>query len=181
MQKVSQIHGYDVNWKSSHTCAQLITHIIDHCNLSGRIIDQVSHNYTRVAEPTVLSSRLSNDRLFEKLFMAILFILWVFARNLLKGNRRRNTFCILCWYLVWGSNPDFTSNQPTHYLLDYGDFTAKLVGEYNLLCFRINSCWDEASLHYVLICTFIESIFGWEQYFVFRHNNICDSAYSVFI
>ena len=35
----------------------------------------------------------SNDR-FEKLFMAILFTLKVFARNLLRGNRRRNTFRI---------------------------------------------------------------------------------------
>ena len=31
---------------------------------------------------------------FAKLFMAILFILKVFARNLLRGNRRRNTFRI---------------------------------------------------------------------------------------
>ena len=23
---------------------------------------------------------------------------------------------------VWGSNPGFSSNKPTHYLLDYGDF-----------------------------------------------------------
>ena len=34
---------------------------------------------------------------FEQLFMAILFLftLRVFARNLLRGNRRRNTFRIL--------------------------------------------------------------------------------------
>ena len=31
---------------------------------------------------------------FEKLFMAILFTLKVFARNLLRGNRRRNIFRI---------------------------------------------------------------------------------------
>ena len=24
--------------------------------------------------------------------------------------------------LTWGLNPDFTSNKPIHYLLDYGDF-----------------------------------------------------------
>ena len=29
-------------------------------------------------------------------------------------------FCFRC--LAWGSNPGFTSNKPTHYLLDYGDF-----------------------------------------------------------
>ena len=38
-----------------------------------------------------------NDRFFEKLFMAVLIkTLRVFARNLLRGNRRKNTFCI--WF-----------------------------------------------------------------------------------
>ena len=63
-----------------------------------------------------------NDRFFEKLFMAILFTLRVFARNLLSGNRRRNTFRISFWCLAWDSNPGFSSNKPTHYLLDHGDF-----------------------------------------------------------
>ena len=35
-----------------------------------------------------------NDRFFEKHSMAILFTLRVFAGNLLRGNHRRNTFCI---------------------------------------------------------------------------------------
>ena len=29
-------------------------------------------------------------------------------------------FCF--WCLAWGSNPGFSSNKPTHYLLDHGDF-----------------------------------------------------------
>ena len=62
-----------------------------------------------------------NDR-FEKLFMAILFTLRVFARNLLRENRQRNTFRILFWCPAWDSNPGFSSNKPTHYLLDHGDF-----------------------------------------------------------
>ena len=64
----------------------------------------------------------SEIQIFEKLFMAILFDLRVFARNLLRESSRRNTFCISFRCLVWGSNPNFTSNKPTHYLLDYGDF-----------------------------------------------------------
>ena len=36
-----------------------------------------------------------NDRFFEELLMAILFTLRVFARNLRRGNRQRNTFRIL--------------------------------------------------------------------------------------
>ena len=58
-----------------------------------------------------------NNRFFVKHFMVIL----VFARHLLRENRRRNTFCILFWCLALGSNPGFTSNKPTHYSLDYGD------------------------------------------------------------
>ena len=58
-----------------------------------------------------------NDRFSEKLFMAILFTLRVFARN-----RRRNTFRISLWCLAWGSNPGFSSDKPTHYLLGHGDF-----------------------------------------------------------
>ena len=52
-------------------------------------------------------------------YSLILFTLSVYA----WGNRRRNPFCILYWCLAWGSKPGFTSNMPTHYLLDYGDFT----------------------------------------------------------
>ena len=75
-----------------------------------------------MARPTVLKST-PNGRFFEKLFMAILFPLRVFARNLLRGNSRRNTFNIFFfWCLVWGSNPGSSSNKPTHYLLDHGDF-----------------------------------------------------------
>ena len=70
----------------------------------------------------------SERQIFEKLFMAILFTLRVFARNLLRGSRRRNTFCILFWCLAWGSNPGFSSNKPTHHLLDHGDFPTLLYG-----------------------------------------------------
>ena len=80
----------------------LRTNVIGHYNPSVRIIER---------------------QIFEKLFMAILFNLRVFGRNLLRGNHRRNTFCILFWCLAWGSNPGFTSNKPTQYLLDYGDLT----------------------------------------------------------
>ena len=63
-----------------------------------------------------------NDRFFEKLFTAILFTLRIFARNLMIGNRRRNTFRISFWCMAWKSNLGFSSNKPTHYLLDHGDF-----------------------------------------------------------
>ena len=56
--------------------------------------------------------------------MAILFTLRVLTKNLQRGNRRRNTFCILILCLAWDSNPGFLSSKPTHYLLDHGDFSA---------------------------------------------------------
>ena len=51
-----------------------------------------------------------------------LFTLKVFARNLLRGNRRRNTFRITFLMMAWGSNPGFSFSKPTHYLLGHGDF-----------------------------------------------------------
>ena len=76
-----------------------------------------------MAGPTVDLRLTSNDWIFEKLFHGkFIFTLRVFARNLLRGNRRRNIFCILIWRLAYATNPGFTSNKSTYYLLDYGDF-----------------------------------------------------------
>ena len=68
----------------------------------------------------------------------------VFARNLLRGNSRRNTFRISFWCLAWDSYPGFASNKPTHYLLDHGDlfyyfkilkFIIKLIFSYKIISF----------------------------------------------
>ena len=69
-----------------------------------------------------ISGGTPNDKFFEKLLIAILFTLRVFARILLRGNHRRNTFRISFWCLAWDANPGFSSNKPTHYLLDHRDF-----------------------------------------------------------
>ena len=45
-----------------------------------------------ISDGTYSLKSTPNDRFFEKLFMAILFNLRVFATNLLRGNRRRNLF-----------------------------------------------------------------------------------------
>ena len=57
--------------------------------------------------------------LLRKCFKAGAFTLRVFARNLPRGNCRWNIFLfhISLWCLAWD-----TSNEPTHYLLNYGDF-----------------------------------------------------------
>ena len=104
------------------------TYIIGHDNPSARIIDLVSHtayvvcvNFIHKWRTYSLKST-PNGRLFEKIFMAILFTLRDFARYLLRGNRRRNTFRILFRSLSWGSSPGFWSNKPTHNILDHGYF-----------------------------------------------------------
>ena len=68
-----------------HTC------IIGHYNPSVMIIDLVPHTTYVVCVNFIhkwrdLSRRQTTD-FFEKLFMAMLFTLRVFARNLLRGNR----------------------------------------------------------------------------------------------
>ena len=54
----------------------------------------------------------SELQILEQLFMTILFIVRVFARNLLIGSRRRNTFCILSLCLAWCSNTGFKPKSP---------------------------------------------------------------------
>ena len=122
-------------------CCYIHTHtIIGHYNRSVRIIDLVSHttyvvcvNFLYIIGGTYSLKSTPNDR-FEKLFMAILFILRVFARNLLRGNRQRNIFRISFWCLAWDSNRGFSSNKSTHHLLDHGDLL-KSIEIFNFLFF----------------------------------------------
>ena len=77
------------------------TYIIGHYNPSVRIIDLVSHttyvvcvNFIHKWRDLQFKVDSERQRFFEKLFMAILFTLRVFARNLLRENHLRNTFRI---------------------------------------------------------------------------------------
>ena len=104
------------------------TYIIGHYNLSVRIINRVSHT-TSVVDINFIHNWWdlqfnveSKRQIFEKFYMAVLITLKNFPENLLRGNRRKNTFCILFWCLAWGMNSDFTSRSRQHYLLDCGDF-----------------------------------------------------------
>ena len=112
-------HGSILPMSTRPQHTYIYSYIIGHYNPLVRIIDLVSHTICVVCVNFIHKWR---DWFFEKLFMAILFILGVFDRNLLRGNRRRNIFCILYWCLACCSNPSLTSNKPTHYLLNYGDF-----------------------------------------------------------
>ena len=68
---------------------------------------------------------LTNDRFLKNCFFVGLFTLRAFARNLLRGSRRKNIFS----YFVFDDWPEirtqaFESNKPTQYLLDHGDYIA---------------------------------------------------------
>ena len=66
----------------------------------------------------------SNDRSFWETFswQSYCFYSQSLCQKSAERNRRRNNcFHISFWCLTWYMNPGFTSNKPTHYLLDYGD------------------------------------------------------------
>ena len=98
-------------------------------NPSVRIINLVSHTTYVVCVNFIhkcrdLQFKVDSERqIFRETFHGnfILFTLRVFARNLLRGNRRRNTFRISFWCLTSDTNPGFASNKTTHYFLDHGE------------------------------------------------------------
>ena len=103
------------------------TYIMCHYNPSVNIIDLVSHttcvvcvNFTQKRRDLQLKVE---RQIFWETFHGNFIYSQSFSRNLLRGNRWNNTFCILFWCLVWGSNPGFTSNKPSHYLLNNCDFS----------------------------------------------------------
>ena len=88
----------------------------------------------------------SERQIFEKLFMAILFTLRFFSRNLLKGSRQRNIFTFSFWWLTWDSKRGLTSNKLTHYFLEYSAFNMYIHicllsdGENESLEFNFTTC-----------------------------------------
>ena len=73
------------------------------------------------------------------------FTLRVFARNLLSGNRWRNTllFCFDVWPVT--RTLAFTSYKPIHYILEYGESTLM-----NQTIFRMIWVWCQ---HWMHICS----------------------------
>ena len=87
-----------------------------HYNPSARIIDPVSHttyvgvNFIHKWLDLQFKANSERQTFWETFHGNFYFILRVFGRNLLRGNRRRNTFRILFWCLALGSNPGFSSH-----------------------------------------------------------------------
>ena len=109
----------------------LYTHIINHYNPSVRIIDLVSHITYVVCVNFIhkwqnLQFKVVSERqIFWETFHCSFNLLSEFSPEICweEGNRRRNTFRILFWCLAWCSDSGFSSNKPTHYLLQQGNFT----------------------------------------------------------
>ena len=80
---IINIHTYIHNW-SLQPQSGLFTQFLTPITLSVLIFVHTWRD---------LQFKDDSDRFFKKLFMAILFSIRVFARNLLRGYRRRNTFC----------------------------------------------------------------------------------------
>ena len=89
------------------------TYIIGHYNLSVRIIDLVSYTIYVMCVNFIhkwrdLQLKVDSERQIWETFLGnFIFALRVFARNLLRGNRRRNTFRISFWCLAWDLNTGF--------------------------------------------------------------------------
>ena len=117
------------------------TYVIGHYNPLVRIIDLVSHTTYVVCvnfrqKWRDLQFKVDSERqlFWETFAWQFLVTFRVFARNLLRGNRRRNTFRISFRCLAWDSNPGFSSNKPIHYLLEHGDNITKRIS----LIFRLS-------------------------------------------
>ena len=96
-----------IDWLLHSKCINIQTYIIGHYNPLVRIIDLVSHtayvvcvNFIHKWRGTYSLKSTPNDRFFENLLWQFIFTLRVFARNLLRVNRRRNTFGISFWCLA---------------------------------------------------------------------------------
>ena len=52
-----------------------------------------------------------------KIFLQQFYLSFFFARNLLRGSRRRNIYRFSFWCLIWDLNSGPMSNKSTHYRL----------------------------------------------------------------
>ena len=123
-----------------------------------------------------------NDRFLRNFFMAGLFTLRVFARNLLRGSRRRNIFHIF----IFDDWPEvrtqaFASNKSTHYILDHDDS----INSYLILivCYRKYSAtccvnmWKQVRKLFGFCCcnnTFHIIVFNsnWTHCLLYKENSI---------
>ena len=114
-----------MKWIFLHT----YTYAIGHYKPSVRFMDLVSHTTYVVCVIFIhkwrdLQFKVDSERqLFWETFNGnFIYSQSFWQKSAERKSNRRNTFRILFWYLAWDLNRGFSSNKPTHYLLDHGDF-----------------------------------------------------------
>ena len=74
-------------------------------------------------------------------------IFWEIFHGSVERKSPKKYFLYFVWRLAWGSNLGFTSNKPTNYLLDYGDFTVcwlvRCKARGRILCQVQNEIWKK--------------------------------------
>ena len=117
------------------------TYIFGHYNLSGRIIDLVSHTTYICVLILCMSGGVfrfkptAYNRFLKSFSWQILFTL-ILVTNMLRGGHLKNTLSF-----SWRCLTCDMSNKPTHYLLDYGNFNAlKFTPKYWRNLFREPVC-----------------------------------------
>ena len=75
-----------------------------------------------ISEGTYSLKSAPSDRFFEKLCMAIFIYPQSFCQKSFERKSSKKYFLYFVLMSGLGFDP-FTANKPTHYLLDYGDFT----------------------------------------------------------
>ena len=104
------------------------TYMIDHYNHTVRFIDLVSHTTYIVCINFIHKWRLlqfivaAERQIFQKPFMVV-FLLSEFLPEICWEEIAKKILFVICFDSVaWATNPGFTSNKPTHYLLNCGKF-----------------------------------------------------------
>ena len=104
------------------------TYIIGHYNPSVGIIDLVSHTTYVVCINFIhkwrdLQFKVDSERQIWETFHCNFILHSEFLPEFCwEEIAEEIVFVSRFWCLAWDSNPGFSSNKPTHYLLDHGDF-----------------------------------------------------------
>ena len=124
-------------------CTHLHTYIIGHYIPSVRIIDLVSHttyvmcvNFLCISGGTYSFKVDSERKIFWEIFHGNFIYSQSFCQKYAGWKSPKKYFSY--FLLMSGSNSDFSSNKPTHYLLDHGDFKQLII---TILQLRLRACF----------------------------------------
>ena len=111
------------------------TYVIDHYNTLVSNIDLVSHttyvvcvNFMRKWRELQFKVDSEQHIFWETFHGSFLIYSQSFCQKSAERKSPKKYYFVDCfWCLAWGSNPGFTSNKSTHYLLDYSNFMKAFI------------------------------------------------------